>query len=243
MERSDGVVTTAFRLLTFRISRERLLKLNRNNLLFGLICTWLVGMGRYWDDPGANLLQHLGLGSVIYIFLLSFLLWLLILPLRPKAWSYFGVLTFVSLTSPPAVLYAIPVEGFFSLETARSLNVWFLAIVATWRVSLLIFFLNRYAMLRPFEIVIASLLPLTIIVTALTALNLERAVFELMSGERARKGAANDSAYAVLWLISVFSVVLFIPLLLCYVGLVWNRLIEDRAAKRGATRVDRPTAD
>lgn len=104
-------------------------------------------MGRYWDDPRAKPLQHLGLGSVIYILLLSLMLWLVIWPLRPKHWSYFNVLTFVSLTSPPAILYAIPVERLFSREVARSVNVWFLAAVATWRVTLLIFFLHRYAKL------------------------------------------------------------------------------------------------
>src|SRR4029453_14039750 len=103
------------------------------------------------------------------------LLWLLIWPLRPKAWSYYNVLTFVSLTSPPAILYAIPVEQLINLDTARTLNVWFLAIVASWRVALLIFYLKRHAQLRPFSIAIAALLPLTLIVTTLTALNLERA--------------------------------------------------------------------
>jgi hypothetical protein len=191
-------------------------------------------MGRYWDDPGAKLLQHMGLGSIIYIFVLSAMLWLLIWPLRPKDWSYFNVLTFVALTSPPAILYAIPVERIYSLETARSMNVWFLATVAAWRVALLIFFLRRYAQLGAFHIIIASLLPLTMIVTALTVLNLERAVFNIMGGLREGGGTASDSAYAVLWVLTFFSSVLFIPLLLCYIGLVINRLIERRAAKRVA---------
>jgi hypothetical protein len=30
--------------------------------------------GAYWDDPGAHLLQRLGVGSVINVFALSFLL-------------------------------------------------------------------------------------------------------------------------------------------------------------------------
>ena len=53
--------------------------------------------------------------------------WLVIWPLRPKEWSYKKVLTFVSLTSAPAILYAIPVERFLSLPTARSVNAWFLS--------------------------------------------------------------------------------------------------------------------
>src|SRR3712207_7552248 len=47
-----------------------------SDLAFGLACTWLVGVGRYWDNPRASLLQHLGVGSVVYVFALALLLWL-----------------------------------------------------------------------------------------------------------------------------------------------------------------------
>jgi len=50
------------------------MELGGMHLMFGLLCAWLAGMGRYWDDPGAHLLQRLGVGSVIYVFALSFLL-------------------------------------------------------------------------------------------------------------------------------------------------------------------------
>ncbi|MCM3870508.1 MAG: hypothetical protein ND895_07445 [Pyrinomonadaceae bacterium] len=180
--------------------------------------TWLVGIGRWWDDPDAQLLQHLGVGSVVYIFVLALLLWLIVWPLKPQNWSYRHVLTFVALTSPPAILYAIPVERFTSLETARTLNVWFLGLVATWRVALLFFYLRRYARLPVFSIVVAALLPITLIIVTLTMLNLERAVFDLMGGLRS-DGTANDNAYAVLIMLSLISVVLFIPLLICYIFL------------------------
>jgi hypothetical protein len=231
----SGLFATTAKLLTFRISRDSLLQLTWKHLLFGLVCTWLVGMGRYWDDPGAKLLQHLGLGSVIYVFLLSLMLWLIIWPLRPQAWSYFSVLTFVSLTSPPAALYAIPVERFYNLDTARSLNVWFLAIVAIWRVALLIFFLRRYSQLGASQITVAALLPLTLIVTTLTELNLERAVFNIMGGLRTA-GTANDRAYAVLFALSLLSFILLVPLLLCYLRFVVNEIAKGRAAKKGATK-------
>jgi hypothetical protein len=228
--KNEGILTTALKLLVFRVPRESQLHFNRNHLLFGIACTWIVGMGRYWDDPGAKLLQHLGLGSVIYIFLLSLMLWLLIWPLRPRHWSYFNVLTFVSLTSPPAILYAIPVERFSSFQTARTLNILFLAVVAAWRVALLVFFLQRHASLGPFQITVAALLPLTLIVTTLTVLNLERAVFDIMGGLRER-ATTNDGAYMVLNVLTFFSVFSFVPLLLCYIGLVINartkRKLED----------------
>jgi len=216
------VPRTVFRLLTFRISREELLQLNSKHLVAGLVLTWVVGIGRWWDDPGANLLQHLGAGSVIYIFLLALLLWLVIWPLRPVDWSYRHVLTFVSLTSPPAILYAIPVERFAGLGTARTLNVWFLALVAAWRVALLCFYLSRHARLTPFRISVAALLPITLIIVSLTVLNLERAVFDLMGGLR-EPGTANDGAYAVLLTLTLFSTILFIPLVICYIFLfVWS---------------------
>jgi hypothetical protein len=234
--KQESILSTEARLLTFRMSRQNFLDLGRGHFLFGLVSTWIVGMGRYWDDPGAKLVQHLGLGSVIYIFVLSMFVWLVIWPLRSKQWSYAKVLTFVSLTSAPAILYAIPVERFFALETARSVNAWFLAIVATWRVALLIFFLRKYAQLGAFQIIVAACLPLTMIVTTLTALNLERAVFDLMGGLREGGGTANDTAYAVLFTLTYFSVILFVPLLLCYVGLVLNGVVERRAARMARSK-------
>jgi hypothetical protein len=130
-----------WRLLTFRITLEEFLSLGRRHLLVSLLWTWVVGMGRWWDDPDARLLQRLGLGSVLYACVLSALLWLVVLPLRPRNWSFVRVLTFVSMTSAPALLYAIPVERLFDAATAGRLNLWFLAAVALWRVALLLRFL------------------------------------------------------------------------------------------------------
>lgn len=221
-ESNKSVPGAVARLLTFRATREDFLGFGNKHLAVGAACTWAVGVGRWWDDPGANLLQHMGVGSVVYIFLLSLLLWLVVWPLRPAGWSYRHVLTFVSLTSPPAILYAIPVERFTGLETARSLNVWFLAVVAAWRVGLLFFYLRRHARLPAFSIAVAALLPITFVVVALTTLNLERAVFDVMGGLRA-EGTANDGAYAVLFALSLLSMLLFIPLLISYIFLsIWS---------------------
>ena len=219
MSRSASVLTTAIRLLTFRASREELVGLGSPHLTFGLLATWLVGIGRWWDDPEAHLLQHLGLGSVAYVFVLAFVLWLLTKPLGPQNWSYRSVLTFVTLTSPPAILYAIPVERFLDLATARLINVWFLAFVALWRVALLVFYLRRSARLPWYSVVVATLLPITIVVTALTALNLERAVFDVMGGLR-EEGTAGDGAYGVLIGLTLLSTIMVGPLLLAY-GLIW----------------------
>lgn len=220
------VVRTTLRLVFFRVSRAELINLGWKHLAFGLGCTWLVGIGRYWDNPRVGLAQHLGLGSVIYVFVLALFLWLLVWPLRPRDWNYFRVLTFVSLVSPPAILYAIPVEKFYSLETANSLNLLFLAMVATWRVSLLVFFLRRLGELDWFSIAIATLLPLTLIIVTLTVLNLEKAVFDIMGG--ISKPTSSDASFGFLFLLALLAELIFIPLVICYLVMSIKRFMESR---------------
>jgi hypothetical protein len=207
------------RLLTFRLTGEEFLQFDNRHLLCGLACTWIVGLGRWWDDPGASLLQHLGVGSLIYIFILTSILWPGIFLLKPKNWSYRHVLTFVALTSPPAILYAIPVEKFFNLEAARLFNLLFLIIVASWRVALLVYYLKWHARLKPTAVAVCTMLPITAIVVTLTILNLERAAFATMGGFRGEP-TAHDSAYDLLDFLTLISVLLFIPLFLCYIGLI-----------------------
>ena len=205
------------RLLFFQATKEELLALDWRHLTFGLLCTWIVGVGRYWDNPRVGLLQHLGVGSVIYVFVLSLFLWLIVWPLRPKDWGYFRVLTFISLVSPPAILYAIPVEK-WDLDAANSINSLFLLIVALWRVALLVFFLRRSGELDPLSIIVATFLPLTMIVIGLSMLNLEQAVFNFMGGLRDR--TPNDSAFGIVMLLSLISFLLFIPLVIGYTVMV-----------------------
>lgn len=218
---SVGVLGTAFRVLTFRARKEEFRSLDRRHLAFGLICVWVVGMGRYWDDPRAALLQHLGAGSVIYVFILALLLWLVGKPLAEKPWTYNHVLIFVTLTAAPGIIYAIPVERFLSLDFANLANALFLAIVAAWRVLLWFQFLSRYAMLRMFSRVIVTFLPLTGIVAVLAVLNLEHAVFDIMSGIR-KEGTAHDEAYAIVVILALYSLMLIIPLLLLYIWAIVN---------------------
>ncbi len=113
------VLRTALRLIFFRATQSELVSVGWKHLVFGLVSTWLVGMGRYWDNPRVGLAQRMGLGSVVYVFVLALFLWLIVWPLRPRHWSYFRVLTFITLVSPPAIIYAIPVEYFYSVDTAN----------------------------------------------------------------------------------------------------------------------------
>jgi hypothetical protein len=223
------------RVLSFRASTDDFAVLSHRDFLLGLAATWVVGMGRYWDDPRAVLLQRLGLGSIAYVFVMALLLRLVIWPLGASKWSYARVLTFVALVAPPAILYAVPIERFASLETSRSVNAWFLAVVAAWRVALLLFFLRRHAELTYPRLIVGALVPLTLIINALVALNLERAVFNLMGGLRA-PGTSSDSAYGVLLLITLFADMAFVPVLLAYLVLVSFALREKREAARDALR-------
>jgi hypothetical protein len=216
-------IVTELKFLAFRPVRPNLREFGGYYLGLGLITAWLAGVGRYWDNPRAELWQYLGLGSVAYIFVLAFILWVLIKPLKPENWSYRSVLTFVGMTSPPALFYAIPVERYFSLSTAQTMNVWFLLIVASWRVILLVLYLKRSAKLSAGAIIIAALLPLTIIVSILTALNLEHVVFRIMAGLMEDERSANDAAYTVLWLITTLSVMASPLLVISYLVMIYQK--------------------
>lgn len=209
-----SLLKTIIRLLTFKLTRDEMLQFNRKHFIAGLIGTWMVGIGRYWDDEGASLLQHLGLGSVIYIFVLAAFIWLIVKPFYVENWSYFTVVTFIGLTSFPAILYAIPVEKFVTIRAANTINVWFLAIVAIWRLLLLNFFLKRFTKLSYGNIITVTLMPICLIISTLTALNLHRVVFNIMGG--LRDPNAHDDSYFILILLTGISAILTIPLLLAY---------------------------
>jgi hypothetical protein len=204
------------RLLTFRADPLELGRLETRALHWGLLATSVVGMGRWWDDPGAHLAQKLGLGSVVYVFVVSLLFWLIGKGLRARAWSYRRVCTFVALTAPPAMLYAIPVERFLTLAHARDANMWFLIVVAAWRVALLVYAYRLHGLTVP-RTLVGTLLPLTFVVATLTVLNLERVVFNVMGGFREPR--ANDGAYLVLLMLTMGSYYAFIPLVAAYIAL------------------------
>ncbi|NOQ73549.1 MAG: hypothetical protein GQ574_16200 [Crocinitomix sp.] len=216
-----GLFSTLFKLLTFRITRAEMLKFETKHLILAIAGAWLVGVGRYWDDSRASDLQHLGLGSVIYIFLLAAFIWIIVLPFKVEGWDYKVVLTFIGLTSLPAVFYAIPVEQFLSMKTANSVNVWFLAIVAIWRLALLFYFLRIFTRLGALYIVTIALMPICLIISVLTMLNLHRVVFDIMRGMH--DPTPHDDSYFVLMLLTVVSLFLAIPLIISYVVGIVNR--------------------
>ena len=107
-----------------------------------------------------------------------------------------------------------------SMEAAQLTNVWFLAVVATWRLALLFWYMFRGLQIGPIMTLVAGLLPMSLIISGLTLLNLEHVVFRLMGGLSPEDHSPNDGAYAVLFVLTYFSLFSFLPLALIYlVGL------------------------
>ena len=217
----SGLFTNAARVLTGRLRTAQEQPFSRRDLWLGLICAWLAGMGRYWDHPFATLVQKMGLGSVVYVFVLALVIWLLGLPLLIKHWSYLDLLIYISLTSPLAFLYALPVERWVAMEHARTINWWFFIVVATWRVVLYALYLSRRAGLPGGRCFFMLLLPLTGIVFALAQLNLDHVIFNIMAGVNDRGTGARD-AYGLIWMLSMLSTLLFPFLFIGYVACIFQ---------------------
>lgn len=215
------IVGRWLRILAFRARSADFAALDRRDLAAGLAVTWLVGIGRTWDNPRVELLQRSGVGSLVYVLLLAALLWLIGLGLRPARWSYPHLLTFVALTAPPGLLYAIPVERLLDPAAARTANLVFLAVVSAWRVALYAVYLRRYAGLPAGPLAVQLLLPLTLIVSALAYLNLERAAFDVMGGLTETTSA--DASYGCLVSLTLLSVALCPFLLVAYAVLAVRR--------------------
>jgi hypothetical protein len=212
------LLKTIFRLLAFRLTREEFDNLDLRFLLAGFVGTWVVGMGRYWDSPTAMPLQKLGIGSLGYVLALSLLLYLVGLPLMPRNWSYRSVLTFITLTSFPAALYAIPVERWASMDDSIRLNVWFLAVVALYRVALYLFYMGRAAALSPVAAITAVMMPICFIISWLTISGYSGVVFDIMGGLRGERSSM-DGVNEILTAIT-FGSCLALPFwLLIYGGL------------------------
>jgi hypothetical protein len=91
----------------------------RRYLLVGLAITWLVGVGRTWDNAYAPLWLRSGLPSVLYAIALAGFIWAIVAALRPGRWTYRNVLLMLTMTAAPGLIYAVPVEQFLNENTAR----------------------------------------------------------------------------------------------------------------------------
>jgi len=221
-ERLRRLFAMQWRVLSFRFESKDLRSFTGEHLIFGLIATWLAGLGRYWDHPDPYWVQQIGIGSLAIVATLSLLVYVVVLPLRPRNWGLVNLATFITLTALPALLYAIPVERFLDVRLARMANVLFLGSIAAWRVGLLGTYLRRRAEFSRWLSAVALLLPVAGIVTALTVLNLERAVFNVMAGLREDATPA-DTSYFALFLLTALAIFSFPALLIAYLAAIFVR--------------------
>jgi hypothetical protein len=230
------LLTAPLRVIKFQLTRDEFNTWGAKHLLYGMLLAWLAGIGRYWDNPRADLWQHLGLGSVAYVFVLGLFLFLFLWPLLPQNWNYARLVTFIAFTSPLAYLYALPVEMWMPLKYAAISNVAFLAVVAFWRVIAFGTFLVRVAQLSFFRAFVGMTVPLAGIVAALYALNLEHAVFNLMAGLHDTEATSVDGAFMVIFLLTAVSYYGAPFLILLYLIAIASasRAADKRAEAEGA---------
>ncbi|MEM8868726.1 MAG: hypothetical protein AAGC73_10730, partial [Verrucomicrobiota bacterium] len=161
---------------------------------------------------------------------LAVVFWVILRLLAVVEARYIGLLTMITLTSFPAILYAIPVEKFMTMELARVINLWFLAVVAIWRVALFGTYLHRLYALSGWVTMLALLLPLMAIVASLAVLNLEHVVFNIMAGIDESPQSANDAAYRLVFFLAALSYLGFVPVLLVFLATVcwrWSKRRES----------------
>jgi len=236
------------RVLTLRFSRRDIIRLDWRCLTVGLIWVWLVGVGRHWDDPNAELLQQSGIGSLVYVFLLALLLWIVIRPVAPRPIGYFQTLTFISLTAPPAVLYAVPIQWWVGPVTTIYYNAAALTAVSVYRVALLALFYRRGGQLHIGGTILTILLPLTFILTVLAATRLGTAIASTMGGLRDQALSSAEQLQQqfdqVILNLSGMSLLAFPLVLLIYI--VWSLRLNGLPSMKGvgnADRVDRNERD
>lgn len=215
----SAALATLGRFLTFRASRDELQNLNWSHLIVGFLFVWLAGVGRNWDNAKAGVWQHLGIGSLVYVFALAALMAVIIAPFfNATDWRvYRRALTVICLTAPPALLYAIPVEMWMSEGAARTTNYFLLGFVAMWRVALWMFYLRRGAGFSWPRVLACTLLALSVIVGIFGALGLGSAVMQSMGGVRSPAQQTAENVAGLLFLIAAIS---FLPLLTFYGVLV-----------------------
>lgn len=173
------------KILLFKADEKDFQSLSIYTFLLGVLATWIVGVGRWWDNVDADPLKKTGIGSVAYIFVLSQAIWWVNVWFTENK-NYFKVLTFVSLTSVPAILYAFPIE-IVAPEYARTFNVTSLLVVSIYRVSLMASFLRQYYKMKWSEVITSTLFMLSGIVTIVFISGLGALVLDAMGGFREKE--------------------------------------------------------
>ncbi len=214
-------IGTAFRdlgrFLTFRATSEEYDRFGLPHFLIGFLFTWLVGIARNWDFPAAPLAARAGLMSLAYIFFMGMVIFLFAWPISGTRRNYWQVLTVVAMTAPPGLVYGIPVEMFLPLDVAQGVNLWFLAIVATWRVALAFHFLIRGADNGFGQAFAILLTPIALLVLGLVTTGRAGYVMDIMGGLRKKAPTAQDQvdevialAYCLAWPLLVVGAIVYL---------------------------------
>lgn len=200
-----NVFRMTFDILTFRFTAEDCDSFNYRHLLFGLFTTWLVGIGRAWHNPRVAEFQHWGVGSLGVVVGIALLIYIIVWLLRPEHWSFFNVLTFVSLTALPGAMFVYPYP---SGETKALL----LLILSVWRVALLGVYIVRYSELEAKYCFYSIYLPCGLTLVGLTMLNLQHATFAIMGHA---PSTPDNTSYEWLLLLSILS---FFPTCIIFIS-------------------------
>lgn len=190
------------RFLTFRATPEIYDRFGVEHAILGFATTWLVGIARNWDYPEAPEFARMGLGSLAYILILAFVLFVMAWPISYEKRNYWHVLTGISMTAAPGLVYGVPVEMFMSTEGAQGANLIFLLVVASWRVGLASHYLFKGCENGIREVLAILLLPISLIILALVWTGRAGYVMQLMGGLRRDHSAPNaivDEAIATLY--------------------------------------------
>jgi hypothetical protein len=218
---------TIWRILTFRATPEEIEDNWAALILVGLALTWVVGIGRWWDDPrDIPTFARYGVGSLLYVFGLSTLLWILTAPVTEPRTNWFHVICFVAATSVPGIVYAVPIE-LIAPDSAPTYNVIALSFVSSYRVSLLVWFLLKICGLRVVEAVIVAVLPISVIAGTLVAMGMGGHVLDIMGGLRER--IEPTAVEQVISTIGGISCCLGPISLLLYLFMIFNRrfIVDD----------------
>ena len=234
------VIVTELKFLAFRSVRPDMKRLRWHYLMFGLVSSWLVGVGRYWDAPDAPWWQQAGLGSLVYTVFMSAFLWAVVMAMQPENWTYFHVLTFVGMTAPPGLLYAIPVEKLLQADSAHAVNQWFLLVVALWRVVLLWFYLRRAGRLARVPAFLALAFPLSAVMAFLTLQQLQASVMSEMSGNRRHEEQVRPDIGQ--WIVGHVGLASIVLCPIVFIGYVITATRIDSRKSRDAWRVAQSSA-
>ena len=100
-------------------------------------------------------------------------------------------------------------------------------------------FLKVFTRLSGGNIITVTLMPICLIITTLTILNLHRVVFDIMGGRR--NPTPHDGAYSILFFLTVISAILTLPLLIAYGIGIYNarkaKKTELHSAQHGISAI------